>query len=126
MLYSNAPIKFKKERRRTPDLIIQVVHFCNGIVWLILIAFLLTTNAAMPPVETFFDRLFNVQLREHWDFEILRYAQLILAGLFVVSAIGLLLNAKRLKREGDHLRISLIITAVFSFIGSIVMLVLLG
>lgn len=122
MIYSNDPIQYVKEKRKKPDPIMQIIHLSNGLVWLILIAFLLTTNAAMPPVETFFDRLFDVQLREHWDFRLLRTGQWILVGLFVVSGVGIYLNTKRLKRQDDHMRVSLIITAVFSFIGSIVML----
>ena len=126
MIYSNKPIQFKKERRNKPDPIMQIIHLSNGLVWLILIAFLLTTNAAMPPVEAFYDRLFGVKLREHWDFRLLRAAQWILAGLFVVSGVGIWLNTKRLKRQDDHMRVSLIITGVFSLIGSIVMLFVMG
>ena len=126
MIYSNEPIRYQKERRKRPDPIMQIIHLSNGLVWLILIAFLLTTNAAMPPVETFYDRLFGVQLRAYWDFRLLRAAQLILAGLFVVSGIGIWLNTKRLKRQDDHMRVSLIITAVFSLIGSVVMLFVMG
>ena len=124
MIYSNKPIQFKKERRSRPDPIMQIIHLSNGLVWLILIAFLLTTNAAMPPVETFYDRLFGVKLREHWDFRLLQVAQWILAGLFVVSGLGIYLNTKRLKRQDDHMRVSLLITGVFSLIGSIVILFL--
>ena len=125
MIYSNEPIKFLKEKRKKPDPVMQIIHLSNGLVWIILMAFLLTTNAAMPPVETFYDRLFGVQLREHWDFRLLRVSQWILAGLFVISGIGIFLNTKRLKRQDDHMRVSLIITGVFSFAGSVVMFFLM-
>lgn len=121
MVYSNDPIQYVKERRKKQDPIMQIIHVCNGLVWLILIAFMLVTHAAMPPVETFFDRLLGLKLREYWDFHILRIAQFVLLGLFAVSTAGIVLNTRRLKRTGDHMRVSLLITAVFSFIGTIVM-----
>lgn len=125
MVYSNEPIQYVKERRRKQDPIMQIIHVCNGLVWIILIAFMLVTDAAMPPTETFFDRLLGLKLREYWDYHILRVAQFVLLGLFAVSMAGIVLNSRRLKRKDDHMRISLLITAFFSFIGSIVMFFIL-
>lgn len=126
MVYSNEPIRYIKERRVKQDPIMQIIHLCNGLVWLVLIAFMLVTHAAMPPIETVFDRLLGVELRDYWDYSVLRIAQVILAGLFLLSMTGIVLNTRRLKREGDHMRISLLITAVFSFLGSLAMLFIMS
>jgi len=121
MVYSNNPIEFYKEKRKRADPVMQLIHFCNGLVWIMLIAILLITNRAMPPFETVFDRFLGVELRNHWDFRILGTVQWVMAGLFIVSGFGIVLNTRRLKRATDHMRVSLIITALFSFIGSVVM-----
>ena len=126
MVYSNEPIRYIKERRVKQDPIMQIIHLCNGLVWLVLIAFMLVTHAAMPPIETVFDRFLGVELRDYWDYSVLRIAQVILAGLFLLSMTGIVLNTRRLKREGDHMRISLLITAVFSFLGSLAMLFIMS
>ncbi len=125
MVYSNKPIEYYKEKRKRPDPIVQLVNLCNGLVWIILIAILLITNRAMPPVETVFDRFLGVELRKHWDYQVLQTVQLIMAGLFAISSTGILLNTRRLKRTTDHIRVSLVTMAVFSFVGNVVLLFIL-
>ncbi len=126
MVYSNKPIRYWKERRKRVDPIMQIIHLSNALVWLLLIAFLLVTNEAMPPTETMFDRMMGVDKRTHWDFQLLLIARWVLLGLFALSMAGILLNTRRLKRTTDHMRVSLIITAVFSFVGSIIMAFVVG
>ncbi len=121
MVYSNDPIEYYKEKRKQIDPIMQLIHLSSALVWIMLISILFITNRAMPPLETVFDRYLGVELRNHWDFRILGMIQWILAAVFIMSGIGIILNTRRLKRATDHMRVSLIISAVFSFIGSIVM-----
>jgi len=122
MVYDNRPIRYWKERRHRKDPIIAIINISNVTVWVLLIMSLLIANEASPPSTTFFDRLLDVRVRTYWDFGILGISQWMMAGLFLLSCTGILLNTRRLKRSTDYMRVSLIITAVCSFIGSFVLM----
>ena len=127
MIYSNKPIQFKKERRSRPDPIMQIIHLSNGLVWLILIAFLLTTNAAMPPVETFYDRLFWRGTAGALGFSPAPHRTVDSGGSLCCQAA----RASTSTPNGSSARtitcgVSLVITGAFSLIGSIVMLFVMG
>ncbi len=125
MAYGNEPIRYWKERRHRKDPIMLIINASNVAVWVLLILSLLVANEASPPLETLFDRLLGVKVRTYWDYSILGISQWMMAGLFILSGVGIILNSRRLKRSTDHMRVSLIITAVCSFIGNIVLLLVM-
>lgn len=113
-MYSNDPITFIKERRRRPDPLNRLLDAMSVIVWLVLFLSLAITRNAMPQVETFFDRVFDVKLRQHWDYQVLIASIVMLSILFVMCCITIYLNTKRLKRAGDRFRVSIVVSAACS------------
>lgn len=106
-------------RQRRSDPLLVVLRWLSVAGWLILLAALLLLGEAKPPVETFFERWYNISLRSSWNLELARYIYyLMLLGLGT-SLTGLVLNSRRLRRKGDEWRISLILVAVISLLGLI-------
>jgi hypothetical protein len=60
------------------------------------------------------------QIRVAWEHYTTRYLFSLLVLGFVVSIVGLFVNAKRLKREFDYVRVNLIVLLLFSIVGMII------
>ena len=117
MTRSNRDDASRRQRRSDPLLV--VLRWLSVAGWLILLAALLLLAEAKPPVETFFERWYDLRLRSTWNLELARYIfYLMLLGLGT-SLTGLVLNSRRLRRRGDEWRISLILVAVISRLGLI-------
>lgn len=107
------------ERRRGPDLWVKSLSWICIAGWLFMVAAMFIFAKAKPQVETFIERHYNIQLRATWDMEVMRYIfYLMLLGL-VISAIGLVINIKRHRRQSDEFRISLILLGLICIFGII-------
>jgi cytochrome c oxidase assembly factor CtaG len=115
-MYSNEPIKYYKNRRGGPDAIIKWLDVASVLTWFFILFNISMFLYARPRSEGFFDRLFNVQVRDYWDTRSLTITFILSAILFVLSLISIYLNTKRLKRKTDRIRKSLIVSAAFSMI----------
>lgn len=115
-MYSNEPIKYYKNRRGEPDAILKWLDIASVLTWFLILFNISLFLYARPVTENFFDRLFNVEVRDYWDTRFLTITFILSAFLFVLSLVSIYLNTKRLKRKYDRIRKSLIISAVFSFI----------
>jgi hypothetical protein len=107
------------DRRRGPDLWVKLVHWLGITAWGIMFFIIFITDRARPPMETFFDRLFKVQVRQTWDLDLLQYALYLMITLCVLCIAGLLINTKRRRRKTDRYNISLILMmglGIFSII----------
>lgn len=122
-MYSNKPIIYKKDRRRKQDFICSWLEVTSLLVWLILFAIALLYQKALPREATFFDRLLDVQLENTLNSGYLTAAFYLLLFLLSLSIISLLLNFKRLKRSTDHIRVSFIISLIFSVAGLLFMII---
>jgi len=113
------PIIHRKgqERRRGPDLVVRVIHASIVGCLLLLVASLLLVDTAKPRVETFFDRLFGVTLRRHWDLDLIRLNFRVLLIMFACSSFGLFCSLFRLKRRHDELSVTLCLTWWLSLAG---------
>jgi hypothetical protein len=60
------------------------------------------------------------QIRVAWEHYTTRYLFSLLVLGFVVSIAGLFVNAKRLKREFDYVRVNLIVLLLFSAVGMVI------
>lgn len=115
---SQFPAEFSRRQRRKDPLIL-VLRWLSVTGWLILLTALFVLGEARPPVETFFERWYNIQLRASWNLELARYIfYLMLLGLGT-SLTGLAINSRRLRRKGDEWRVSLILVAAISLLGLI-------
>lgn len=104
-------------RRKRPDLLLNLLTGFNAIAVISLAAALVVTAIAKPELETFFDRYYNLQLRQNWNHDLVGYIGLLLALSCLTSIIGLVINSRRLRRKGDYIHSTLILSLVVSIVG---------
>ncbi|HHW23421.1 MAG TPA: hypothetical protein GXX26_11165 [Clostridiaceae bacterium] len=103
--------------RKGPDIICRMVDIASVILWGFIIVNFAIILWAKPVGETFFDRLFNISVRDYWDAAMLQISLFLSLAQLLVSIFSLYLNSKRLKRKDDRIRISIIVSIfVASFI----------
>ena len=85
------------ERRKGPDAVVKAVWWTAGISWLLFVAALIFVETARPEIATFFDRQFNISIRDYWDENVLLYVFIILVLNFAVCVIGFIFNMARHK-----------------------------
>lgn len=109
-----------KNRRCGDDIIISTVKIVGVLSWGLLIPAIFILAYAKPPeIETFFDRLFGVQISNAWDKNILSTLPVIFALIFVLTTTGIVLNLRRMKREEDRINRSLLVNWALSVIAMI-------
>lgn len=111
------------ERRRKQDGIIKLVNFINTIGWILIIICSGITIYAKPEQTNMFYKMFNVHIRNYWNSSLLFAVFILLIFLFMLSLIGILLDALRQRRKTDKLNKSLIFQAVMSLFGMVILLV---
>ncbi|OHB71663.1 MAG: hypothetical protein A2W17_03630 [Planctomycetes bacterium RBG_16_41_13] len=89
-----------------------------------MITALLIFGAAIPEVESFFDRKFNMQLISTWNRKLSSYLFHIMIVWLCVSVTGLVINSRRCRRKDDEFHISLVFLGIISVFGIIVYLFL--
>ncbi len=111
------PQKRFTERRKGPDAVVKAVWWTAGISWLLFIAAIIFTETARPETETFFDRQFDISLRDYWNENALLYMFVILVLNFAVCSIGFIFNMTRHKRKTDRFNKSILILGTFTLAG---------
>ncbi|MFH1741082.1 MAG: hypothetical protein ABIH23_18940 [bacterium] len=107
------------ERRKGPDIWVRLIGWFGVIGWLVLLGAMFIAGKAQPHFETFFDRLFHIQVRETWNLQLVEYIFYLMIFGFCISAIGLLINATRHHRKYDRYRDYLVLLGVISLAGII-------
>jgi len=102
--------------RKGPDIIIRILDISSVILWAFIIVNLAMIMFAMPEKETFFDRLFSIQVRGYWDKDLLQFPLVLSVIQLIISVVLLFLNSKRLKRKDDRIRTSVVISLFVSLI----------
>ena len=105
------------ERRKGPDIVVKAVWWVVGISWMLIITAVLFTDKAKPERTTFFDRLFEVSVREYWDRDLLQNAFYVLLVNLAVCIIGFIMNMMRQKRKTDKISKSIIVLTVITLAG---------
>ena len=108
--------RYPNNRSRRPDLLLRLLSICNGVAVIALAAALCITAIAKPELETFFDRYYQLPLRNNWNMDLANYIGILLACSFIVSVAGLAINSRRLKRKHDHVRATLVLSLIISLI----------
>lgn len=116
------PDREYREKRTGPDFLVRWVHLASFIVWLFIAVLAFLIDRAKPEQVTFFDRLFDITRRGDWNQSLTNIAFILSLVLFVFSIISLIINAQRLKRKGDHVSKSLIISLIISVVSIVVYL----
>ena len=105
-----------QNRRKRSDLLLRLLTWSNAIAVIALAAALCIAAIAKPELETFFDRYYNLPLRQTWNRDLIGYIGLMLLLSLVTSITGLVINSKRLRRKGDHLHSTLVLSLVISLV----------
>jgi len=111
------------ERRQKPDGIIRLITFISTIGWLLIIFCSGLTIYAKPEQTNLFYEMFNVPVREYWNYSLLNVVFLLLVFLLALSLFGIFMNAMRNRRKTDKIRKSLIFQAFMSIVGIILLLI---
>jgi len=107
-----------KERRREEDFWVKSIKIFSIVSWTLIIPSIYLISKAPPRQDSsFFDRIFEVEIRTTWDLTALKYIFYFMVALFFLSVTGLLINAKRCKRKSDKFNPTLVISWFLSTIG---------
>lgn len=112
-----------KDRRHGPDRWIKSLSWISGTGWIIIISILLIIDKAKPQMETFFDRWFQLTLRNTWDQKLLQSTFFLMLGLLILNSMGLWINTQRNRRINDNYRISLIFQIIIALLGIIAFII---
>jgi len=104
-------------RRKGPDLWSRSLRYLALFGWLLLISALFILDRAKPKIETFFERVYDIQLRQQWDMDLARYIWWLMVLGLLISVVGLVINANRKRRQTDQWRLSLIFLGLISLSG---------
>lgn len=102
------------ERRRKKDWVLQWLDVSVILTWALTFIALVLFLMAMPEKPNTIDRFYGYPVRLDWDLSIVRYSIYLMLVLFVITSVSVVLNATRLKREGDHYRPTLVVMGALS------------
>lgn len=111
-----------KNKRRNTDRIMTVLGWMNAIAGISLVIVLFLVAFAKPDIETFFDRYYDISLRNSWDSDFFGYIVFFLILSLICSTTGLYLNSKRMRRKDDFIRALLVVSLLVSTVGLILFL----
>lgn len=109
----------EKQKKKKKDLLNLWITFSSVAVWVFIYFFIVLTEKARPQGVKLLDNFFGVERRAYWDIASFTAAFYVALVLFVFAIFSLIINSFRLKRKGDHIRISLILALFFSVVGMI-------
>ncbi len=110
------------EKRKGPDAWLKSIGWLGFIGWLVMVIAMIFIDKAKPPLETIATRFFNVHLRRTWDMELLRYLFYLMYAGLCISCVGLAINARRLSRKTDKIRLNLVLLCLVSVAGILIYL----
>jgi xanthine/uracil/vitamin C permease (AzgA family) len=111
------------ERRRKPDGIVKFVTIVSAIGWIMIIICSILIIYAKPEHTNMFYEMFNINIKDYWNYSLLNFVFILLTFLFALSLIGIMMNAMRQRRKNDRMNKSLIFQAIMSVIGMILLLI---
>jgi len=102
-------------RRRKNDRILRLLAVCNFTAVASLFLAIFVISAAKPKRTNFLDHFFGVQrLNPMWDMNLVGYVGVLLFVSLITSIAGIYFNSKRLKRKGDHINATLVLSLIAS------------
>ncbi len=115
----NFSLDRRGERRSGPDVWFKMISWLSVIGWILMVIALVLFDVAKPHMLTFFDRFFHVSAATVWDYQLTLYIFFVMVAGFLISAIGLLINARRHRRKKDHFSLSLMLLGIVSLFGAV-------
>lgn len=124
MLERRRPRKSYEEKRKGPDLLVQLMNWVGILGWLNLIVVVVLHEKAKPydpemlSVADFMEqRGKTYSVRTVWDEQLLSYAFYALTVTLILGGLGLALNLVRNKRHDDRHRLPLVVLLAISAAG---------
>ncbi|MFC1591438.1 hypothetical protein ACFL43_02820 [Thermodesulfobacteriota bacterium] len=114
-----------RERRKGPDMWLRVITFMGAFGWLLLLVAMMVFHEARPDPETVTSRFNKAFVETSWDYDLARYIFYLMVLGLVMSLAGLGINARRLRRKLDQVRINLVALGVISLVGIVAYLLFL-
>lgn len=111
------------DRRYGSDRLLRSLSWIGLFGWLLLILGVIFLDQARPDTPSFidpsvYDKLnIPVDVRSFWNQELLSWFFYLMVAGFVISIIGLVINLRRHRREGDRYRLPLVALALMSCAG---------
>ncbi len=109
--------RMKIDRRRGPDFWIRILAWLGGISWFLMFAAMFIIDRAKPEAEKILSRVSGAEVSTTWDQTLLGYLFYLVIFGVCVSTVGIMINSKRYRREGDKFRLTLIVLGMLSIIG---------
>ncbi len=109
--------RMEPERRSGPDLWVRILGWLGVFGWLLMFVALFIIDKAKPQNEFNFSRAANAKLRSTWNPELTGYLFYLMIFGLCVSIIGSVINARRLHREDDRFRLTMILLGTISVFG---------
>ncbi len=108
-----------QSRRKKSDPLMRLLTVANVGAAASLFTVFCLTALAKPEIETFFDRYYNVHLyrRPNWDMNLMNYIGVMLLVCCLISLSGLYINSKRLRRKGDYIRATQVVSLIIAIFG---------
>lgn len=108
-----------ESRRKISDPLMKLLIVSNVAAAATLFTAFCLTALAKPEIETFFDRYYKVNLyrRPNWDMDLMNYIGVMLLACCLISLAGLYINSKRLRRKGDYIRATQVVTLIIAIFG---------
>lgn len=107
--------EIQERRVRKRDILSNMLKMFSALDVMILCAIIILIAYAQPDSFAHIDR--HIGLRVSWDHQLLGYLFYVLVFGLIVGGVGLMVNSQRLKRQGDRVRINLIIVSLTSLLG---------
>jgi hypothetical protein len=114
-------LKSPINRRKKLDVLIKLVNITSAIGWVMIIICSALTIQAKPEQTNMFYQMFDLPVRDYWNYSLLNLVFILLVSLFVLTLFGIFMNAMRQRRKTDKINKSLIFQAVMSLIGMILL-----
>ncbi len=105
---------YTDNKRSGDDFIVRTVPILGLLTWLITLSIFALVVEARPETRYNLDQFFNYYKRGYWRADLLNVA--FAASIFesIICTVGLYMNSKRMKRDGDQYNRGLIINLIFS------------
>lgn len=103
-------------RKKGNDWLIEIINVFTVFSWIIFFAGLLISHYGRPEASTILIKFYDIPIREHWIPELKQWFLFTLVACTSFSMTVLIANKYRLKRKGDHLRLSPIIISAISIL----------
>jgi len=113
-------IYYENNKRNDKDWLINLLDVSVVLNWFLYFVIIANFLLARPEWRFGIQSFWGYEVRNHWDKQILYRNMNLFIAVFLISSISLFLNMFRMKRKGDHYRLTLVVSTIVSLIALII------